>query len=50
MSDADLVIVLCGVAVLIVATFFGVLRRKRLTRADYWLPDGTRLKRKVDRP
>jgi hypothetical protein len=53
MSDAELVIVLCGAAVLIVASFLGARRRKRLNSVDYWQPDGTRLKRlkrKADRP
>jgi hypothetical protein len=50
MSDAELLIVLCAAALLIVATFFSTLRRMRRNRADYWLPDGTRLKRKADRP
>jgi hypothetical protein len=50
MSDAELVIVLCGAAVLIIVTFFSTLRRMRRYRVEYWLPDGTRLKRKVDKP
>jgi hypothetical protein len=53
MSDAHLVIVLYGVAALIVATFLGKLRLKRLNSVDYWQPDRTRLKRlnrKADRP
>jgi hypothetical protein len=50
MSDQELVIVLGGAAILIVATFFSSLRRKRRSRVDYWLPDGTRLKRKADKP
>jgi hypothetical protein len=50
MSDAELVIVLCAAALLIVASFFSSLRRKRRNRVDYWLPDGSRVKRKADRP
>jgi hypothetical protein len=49
-SDAELLVVLCVAAVLIVATFFSSLRRMRRNRIDYWLPDGTRLKRKADKP
>jgi hypothetical protein len=49
-SDAELLVVLCVAAVLIVATFFSSLRRRRRNRIDYWLPDGTRLKRKADKP
>jgi hypothetical protein len=37
MSDAELVIVLCAIVLMIVVTFFGSLRRKRLNRVDYWL-------------
>ena len=51
MSDAELVIVLGAAAVLVVATFFSSLRRRRRTGADYWLPDGSRVRRpKADRP
>ena len=50
MSDAELIIVLCAAAFLIVVTFFSTLRRKRRYRVDYWLPDGTRAKRKADKP
>ena len=50
MSDAELVIVLSAIALLIVASFFSSLRRKRRNRVDYWLPDGSRVKRKADRP
>ena len=50
MSDAELLIVLCMAALLIVVTFFSSLRRRRRNRVDYWLPDGTRLKRKADGP
>jgi hypothetical protein len=45
MSDAELVIVLGAAAVLIVAAFFSTLRRKRRNPADYWLPDGSRIRR-----
>jgi hypothetical protein len=37
-------------ALLIVANFFFSLRRRRRNRVDYWLPDGTRWKRKADKP
>jgi len=51
MSDSELLIVLGGAAVLILATFFSTLRRNRRTRTDYWLPDGSRVRRpKADRP
>jgi hypothetical protein len=50
MSDVELVVVLCAAALLIVALSFGLLRRKRRNRVDYWLPDGSRVKRKADRP
>jgi hypothetical protein len=43
MGDAEPLIVLCGTALLILATFFSTLRRRRRTRTDYWLPDGSRL-------
>ena len=43
MSDSELLIVLGGAAVLILATFFSTLRRNRRTRTDYWLPDGSGL-------
>ena len=45
MSDSELLIVLGGAAVLILATFFSTLRRNRRTRTDYWLPDGSRVRR-----
>jgi hypothetical protein len=45
MSDAELVIVLVAAAILILAVCLSSLRRRRLNRADYWLPDGTRFKR-----
>jgi hypothetical protein len=45
MGDAELLIVLCGAALLILATFFGTLRRRRHERTDYWLPDGSRVRR-----
>lgn len=51
MSDAELLIVLGAASVLIVATFFSSLRRKRRDTTDYWLPDGSRIRRpKADRP
>jgi hypothetical protein len=50
MSNGELVIVLSGAAVLIVANFLFSLRRRRRNRVDYWLPDGTRFKRKADKP
>ena len=51
MSDSELLIVLGGAAVLILGTFFSTLRRNRRTRTDYWLPDGSRVRRpKADRP
>ena len=50
MSDAGVLIVLCVGALLIVANFFFSLRRRRPNRVDHWLPDGTRLKRKADKP
>jgi hypothetical protein len=50
MSDAELVIVLVAAAILILTVCLSSLRRRRLNRADYWLPDGTRLKRKADGP
>ena len=46
MSDVELVVVLCAAALLIVALSFGLLRRKRRNRVDYWLPDGSRLSAK----
>jgi hypothetical protein len=45
MGDAELLIVLCGAALLIVATFFSTLRRRRRTRTDYWLPNGSKVRR-----
>jgi len=45
MSDSELLIVLGGAAVLILATFFSTLRRNKGTRTDYWLPDGSRVRR-----
>ena len=50
MSDAELVVVFCAAALLIVAVSFSSLRRKRRHRVDYWLPDGRKLKRKADKP
>ena len=50
MGDAELLIVLCGAALLILATFFSTLRRRRRIRTDYWLADGSRVKRKLDKP
>jgi hypothetical protein len=38
-----LVIVLVAAAILILAVCLSSLRRRRLNRADYWLPDGIRL-------
>jgi hypothetical protein len=48
MSDAELLIVLAAGAVLIVAVCLSSLARKRRSKSDYWLPDGTKLKRKAD--
>jgi hypothetical protein len=45
MGDAELLIVLCGAAVLILAAFFSTLRRRRHARTDYWLPDGSKARR-----
>ena len=50
MSDPGVLIVLGAAAVLILAVCFSSLRRRRRNGVDYWLPDGTRLKRKADRP
>ena len=50
MSDAELVIVLGAAAILILAVCLSSLRRRRPNRADYWLPDGTKFKRKADKP
>ena len=50
MSDAELVIVLVAAAILILTVCLSSLRQQRLDGADYWLPDGTRLKRKADGP
>jgi len=50
MSDAELVIVLVAAAILILTVCLSSLRRRRLNRADYWLPDGTRFKHKADKP
>ena len=50
MSDVELVVVLCAAALLIVALSLSSLRLKRRNRVDYWLPDGSRVKRKADRP
>jgi hypothetical protein len=50
MSNAELVIVLAAAAILILAVCLSSFRRKRRYRVDYWLPDGTRLKRKADGP
>jgi hypothetical protein len=45
MGDPEPLIVLCGAALLILATFFSTLRRRRRARRDYWLPDGSRVRR-----
>ena len=45
MSDAELLIFLGGAVALIAATFFSKLRRKRRHQSDYWLPDGSRVRR-----
>ena len=51
MSDAELLIFLGGAVALIAATFFSKLRRKRRHQSDYWLPDGSRVRRpKASRP
>jgi hypothetical protein len=50
MSNAGVLLSLAVAALLIVGNFFLSLRRKRRSRADYWLPNGTRLKRKADKP
>jgi hypothetical protein len=50
MSDAELVIVLGAAAILILATFFSSLQRKKRFKVDYWLPDGTRIRCKADKP
>jgi LPXTG-motif cell wall-anchored protein len=44
MSDKELLLVLGAAAILIIAAFFGWRRRKRLNSADYWLPDGSRVR------
>jgi len=44
MSDAGLLVVLGSAAVLIVATFFSTLRRKKRNASEYWLPDGSRIR------
>jgi hypothetical protein len=49
MSNAGVLVVLCVAALLIVANFFFSLMRKRRSRADLWLPDGTKLKKKANR-
>jgi hypothetical protein len=48
MSNAALLIVLAAAAVLIVAVCLTSLSRKQRSKSDYWLPDGTKLKRKAD--
>ena len=45
MSDPELLVVFGGAALLILATLIGTLRRRRVTRTDYWLPDGNRIRR-----
>ena len=45
MGDPELLIVLCGAALLILATFFSKVRRSRRERTDCWLPDGRRVRR-----
>jgi LPXTG-motif cell wall-anchored protein len=45
MSDKELLLVLGAAAVLIIAAFFSTRRRKRLNSTDYWLPDGSRVRR-----
>jgi len=50
MSEAQLLIVLCVAAILVLAVFFSSLKRRRRTSVDYWLPDGTRHKGKADKP
>jgi len=42
MNDAEVLIVFAGATVLILASS---LRRRRRYRADYWLPDGNRIRR-----
>ena len=49
MSDAELLIVLGLAAVLIVASLFSKLRRRRRNALDYWLDEGG-LERKADKP
>jgi hypothetical protein len=49
MSNAGVLLSLAAAALLIVANFFFSLWRRR-RRGDYWLPDGTRWKRKADKP
>jgi hypothetical protein len=48
MSSAGVLVVLGVAALLIVANFSISLRRKRRSQSDYWLPDGTKLRRKAD--
>jgi hypothetical protein len=50
MSDVQILVVLCAAALLILAVSFSSLKRSRCTGVDYWLPDGTKLKRKADKP
>jgi hypothetical protein len=45
MSDKELVLVLGVAAILIIAAFFSSRRQKRLNSTDYWLPDGSRVRR-----
>ena len=45
MSDAELLVILGGVALLILATFFSTLQRGRRAGTDDWLPDGSRVRR-----
>ena len=49
MSNAGVLVVLGVAALLIVANFSFSLLRRRPSRSDYWLPDGTKLRRKADR-
>jgi LPXTG-motif cell wall-anchored protein len=45
MSDKELLLVLGAAAILIIAAYFSTRRRKKLNSADYWLPDGSRVRR-----
>jgi hypothetical protein len=49
MSDVQTLLVLCGAALLILAIVFSSLQRTKRARVDYWLPDGTKLKRKAEK-